>query len=256
MKKTKLEIRNRRKNAQGDNMKVKSVLAIGAHPDDPESMCGGTLALYAKKGIKTSICYVTDGSAGHDRLTKEELKVVRKKESHAAAKVIGADVYWMGLPDALLFKEKDLEFALVDVIRKAKPDVIISHNSISEFHPDHVAVNKAVFIAAPISSLSNVRTTTPALAKTPIVYEMDAWLTRSFIPQEYVDISSVWKTKVKMLEAHKCQIDWMRRRDKLDMVTFIGMKSKLAGYQSGVKYAECFRLATNMNVVKPYRLLP
>jgi len=237
-------------------MKVKSVLAVGAHPDDIESMCGGTLALYAKNGVKTSMCYVTDGSAGHDRLTNEQLRKIREKESKAAAKVIGADFYWMGLTDGALFKEKNLAMQILDVIRQAKPDVILTHNSVSEFHQDHVAVNRAVFVAITLSSLGNIKSNYPATKTAPVVYEMDAWLTRKFIAGEYVDISDVWKTKVKMLEAHKCQIDWMRRRDKLDMVPFIGLKSRLAGYQSGVKYAEGFRLAENMNVVKTYRLLP
>ena len=237
-------------------MKIRSVLAIGAHPDDPETMCGGTLSIFAKNGAKTSMCYVTDGSAGHDRLTIEQLRATRKKEAAAAAKVIGADVYWMGLPDMGLFAEKGLELKLVDIMRQVKPDIVISHNSTSEYHPDHVSVNAAVLKAVLISSLSNVVTTYPALEANPVVYEMDAWITRNFIPTEYVDISSVWKTKVKMMEAHKCQIEWMRRRDKLDMATFIGLKSKMAGYQCGVKYAEGFRLAANFPTVKPCRLIP
>jgi N-acetylglucosamine malate deacetylase 1 len=170
--------------------------------------------------------------------------------------VIGAEVYWMGLPDMGLFAEKNLEMKLVDVIREAKPDVIISHNSTSEYHPDHVAVNQAVFKAALISSLANVKSSFPAIPATPVVYEMDAWITRNFVPTEYVDITGAWKLKLKMLEAHKCQIDWLRRRDKLDMATFIGLKSRMAGYQSGVKYAEGFRLAANFPIVKPGRMLP
>jgi LmbE family N-acetylglucosaminyl deacetylase len=103
------------------------VLAIGAHPDDLEFLCGGTLAKYAQQGHHVTMAVVTNGEVGSATLPKEEIAAIRKEEASAAASVIGADFFWMDFPDEFLFKTEQSRLAFINVIRRARPDVIITH---------------------------------------------------------------------------------------------------------------------------------
>jgi LmbE family N-acetylglucosaminyl deacetylase len=81
-------------------MKTKmKILAIGAHPDDVEIFCGGTIAKYAAKGHEIVMVSVTNGEIGSKELSCEEIIKIRRKEGEAAAKVIGAEYVWMGYRD-------------------------------------------------------------------------------------------------------------------------------------------------------------
>ena len=88
------------------------VLAVGAHPDDLELLCGGTLAKYAQLGHHVTMAVATNGEVGSMTLTKEEIAAVRKAEAAAAAAVIGADFVWMGYPDEFLFPRRRLGWRL------------------------------------------------------------------------------------------------------------------------------------------------
>jgi N-acetylglucosamine malate deacetylase 1 len=237
-------------------MKIKRVLAIGAHPNDTSIVCGGTLAKYTKLGAKVSICTVTDGSAWSEKIPQEKLIEIRKKEFAAAAKILKAEGYWCGLPDALLFNDEEIIRELLDVIRAAKPDVIITHNTEDDYCSDNRATGRSAFKAALISSLANVKSRFPALPATPVVYSMENWINRKFVPLEYVDTAEVFPVKVRLVKAHRSPMELLKKYDKMDIVEFVEQNSRMRGYQSGVKYAEGFRLATNFPVVKPYRLLP
>lgn len=73
-----------------------NVLAICAHPDDAEILCGGTLAKYAARGDKITIAISTNGEVGSPTLSKPEISEIRRQEAKAAADLIGADLIWMG----------------------------------------------------------------------------------------------------------------------------------------------------------------
>ena len=75
-----------------------NILAIGAHPDDLEEFCGGTLALYARGGHQVTMCVVTDGQ-GNPLGNPEEIAAIRKVEAQASADLIGAELVWMAIPD-------------------------------------------------------------------------------------------------------------------------------------------------------------
>ncbi len=73
------------------------VLAVGAHPDDLEIICAGTLARYAQRGDQIIMAIATDGSAGHMEIPPAELVQIRYDEAKQAADLIGAEFYWLGL---------------------------------------------------------------------------------------------------------------------------------------------------------------
>jgi LmbE family N-acetylglucosaminyl deacetylase len=72
------------------------VLAIGAHPDDIELLCGGTMAKYTKNGHKVTIVTMTNGDKGHLIIPPEELGRMRLEEGRRGASILGADHMWVG----------------------------------------------------------------------------------------------------------------------------------------------------------------
>ncbi len=102
------------------------VLAVGAHPEDLKIICGGTLTRYARLDHHVTMAVAPNGEAGSMTLPKEEIAAVRKSEAGAAAAVIGADFIWMGFPDEFLFKPEQTRPAFLNVIRRARPEVIIA----------------------------------------------------------------------------------------------------------------------------------
>lgn len=93
------------------------VLAIGAHPDDLEILCGGTLARFAQRGDPVTMLVMSDGSAGHAQIPAPELAAIREREARAAAAVIGAELVWLGLPDEFVFNDEPTRRRLLDAIR-------------------------------------------------------------------------------------------------------------------------------------------
>lgn len=232
-----------------------NVLAVGAHPDDLEILCGGTLARCAARGDSVTMLIVTDGSAGHAEIPPDELARIREREARAAAAVIGADLLWLGLPDEFVFNDEPTRRLLLDAIRSARPDLILTHYP-DDYHPDHRAVSRAVFDASFIMGLPNVRTPHPACPGVPALYYFDTLAGHGFLPHEYVDVGEVWPQKVEMLSQHRSQVDWLRYHDGIDIFAFMETVARFRGLQCGTAFAEAFRRADAWPRVKPCRLLP
>src|SRR6266498_1669403 len=138
-----------------------NVLAVGAHPDDLEILCGGTLARCAERGDRVTMLVMSDGSAGHAEIAAPELAQIREAEARAAAAVIGAELVWLGLRDEFVFNDEPTRLKLLNAIRGAQPELILTHAA-EDYHPDHVATHRAVFDASFIMGLPNVETANPA----------------------------------------------------------------------------------------------
>ncbi len=128
------------------------VLAVGAHPDDIEFGCGGSLARWADAGAAVTLLVVTDGSKGTwDRdVDPAELVAARIEEQHAAAAELGAGrVEMLGHVDGELAHSRELVAELCLRIRMERPDVLLTHDPWRryELHPDHRATGWAVLDA-------------------------------------------------------------------------------------------------------------
>lgn len=233
----------------------KSVLAIGAHPDDLEWLCAGTLAKFARLGVKVSMAVATDGSAGHQVIPPRELAEIRQDEARKSAGVIGADFYWLGFHDEMIFENIETRLVFAELIRKAKPDLIITHPPV-DYHPDHRVVSRLVFDASFTSGLKNIQTETPFHPGVQPVAYLDTITGANFIPTDFVDISDTWAIKVQMLSSFQTQIRWLRDHDNVDFFDMIETQAKARGYQCGVAYAEAFTFENVWPRSRPYRLLP
>lgn len=180
------------------------VLAIGAHGDDLEMFCGGTLARCTARGDQVWMCVVTDGR-GRPQGDPAEVVRIRQAEAAQSAAVIGAQPVWMGLPDGGLWFDEPTRHQFIEVIRECQPDLIITHPP-DDYHPDHKTTSRLVMDAAQIARTANYRSRfAPHRAVVPVAF-MEAERGIGFVPEEYVDISEVWPHKLAMLDCHRSQM--------------------------------------------------
>lgn len=239
-----------------------NVLAIGAHGDDLELFCGGTLARYAERGDKVFMCVVTDGR-GRPKGDPEQIAAIRKQEAQASADVIGAELIWLGVPDGDLWFDEPTRHLFIEAMRRAKPDVIITHPP-DDYHPDHKTTSRLVMDAAQVARTANYASELPPhRAVVPIAF-MDTERGIGFIPEEYVDVTPVWEKKLAMLAAHRSQLmppevgydpDFVTPADSM-FNRYAEVISAFRGFACNVRYAEGFRFWQAANRLVPFRVLP
>src|SRR6184192_3605185 len=101
------------------------VLAVGAHPDDLEILCGGTLARYVQEGHEVVMCHASRGDRGSFVHTREEIAGIRGAESRRAAEIAGAEYTTLGFSDGeILASDPEQRRGIVDLVREARPQVI------------------------------------------------------------------------------------------------------------------------------------
>lgn len=239
-----------------------NILAIGAHPDDVEIACSGTLAKCVKRGDRVITCHVSTGDLGHVIIPPDELSIIRANEAKKAGARAGIEVICAGFHDLDIYDgNKEARDKLVDVIRYAQPDLIITHNP-DDYMPDHTAVSRLVFDASFTATLPNysypqrfsTKDTPPA--KLVPIYYMDTLAGVNFVPEFYVDITDEIDLKIEMLECHASQLVWMREHDGIDFADMVRTCSRYRGYQCGAGYAEGFRQCKAYLKGTAERLLP
>lgn len=232
------------------------VLAIGAHPDDVEIACSGTLAKCVKRGDKVIVCHVSTGNLGHVVIPPDELKVMRAAEAKRAGQLADIEVISAGFDDLDIFDgNRSSRDRIVEVIQYAQPDFIITHNP-DDYMPDHTAVSRLVFDASFAATLPNYPTEAKRAAQLVPIYYMDTLAGVGFEPTEYVDISEEIDLKIRMLCCHESQIVWMRDHDGIDFADMVRTCSRYRGYQCGADYAEGFRQCRTYLKGTTKRLLP
>ena len=218
------------------------ILAVGAHPDDLEISCAGTLAKYADRGDQVTMAVATNGEVGSASLSKEEIAAIRRQEAQESANVIGADLIWMNHPDEFLFSNEDTRLDFLNVVRLSRPDVILTHPP-SDYHPDHRATSQILWDIRVMTTVPNIKTEAPPCEKIPEIYYYDTLAGIDFTPQYYVNISKEFGLKKKMLSCHESQSSWLENQYKIGYLDFIEYSARYRGLQCGVQYAECFQIS-------------
>ena len=219
-----------------------NVLAIGCHPDDIEIACSGTLAKCIARGDKVIVCHASSGNLGHVIIPPDELTKIRAEEARSAGALAGIEVVYGGFDDLMIWDNgKEARDRIVDIIRYAQPDFIITHNP-DDYMPDHTAVSRLVFDASFTSTLPNYTSYRHVYsepdgkpARLVPIYYMDTLAGVNFQPAEYVDISDVIDLKIEMLECHESQLVWMRDHDGIDFADMVRSCSRYRGYQCGAE---------------------
>jgi len=231
------------------------VLAVGAHPDDIEILCAGTLARCRERGDEIVICVATNGNMGSMTHQPAELAAIRESEARASAAHLDAELIWLGYPDEFLYPDHETRMRFVEMIRHARPDMILTHTP-NDYHQDHRAVSELVFVSSFIGAVPHVETPSPVHPRICPLFYFDTLAGIDFLPTEYVDVTSTLETKLAMLQCHKSQLEWLGDYNGIDIVEFATTVARFRGLQSGVTYAEGFRRADAWPRVTTERLLP
>ena len=238
------------------------VLAFGAHPDDLEIGCGGTLALLASQGREVVMVDFTRGELG-TRGTVEE----RRAEATDAARVLGAASRLnLELADGFLpFRDPATGIAsreiavarVVDLIRAHRPRLLLA-NFPSDAHPDHVIVGEVVKQARYLAGLKKWRGTSdrhrPDLLLQYFEHEQHP-------PTCVVDVSLTFEQKQAAIRCHKSQLHDPARAEpqtalsRPDFLERRAARDRFFGAQVGVDYAEPFFTQAPPKITDPMSLL-
>ena len=157
------------------------MVCVGAHPDDPESGCGGTLALYAERGHRVTLVYLTRGEAGIAGKSHREAAAIRTAEAEQACRILGARPVFAGQVDGVTEVNHAQTEALAALLSAERPDVILTHWPI-DTHPDHQAAS-LLTLRAHLAS--------PRGRSSLFFFEVDTGAqTLGFLPTAFVDITS------------------------------------------------------------------
>ena len=177
------------------------ILAIGAHPDDVELTCGGTLAKAAHSGYRTAIIDLTKGEMG-TRGTPE----TRAAEAAAAAKVLGASQRInAGLPDAGLHNTENTRQTVVALLRQLRPRVVILPFPVGR-HPDHRLASELCRDACFLSKLAKYSADGEAHKVEKIIYAM-AYREDPVKPTFVVDITGEYEQKLEAVACYSSQFE-------------------------------------------------
>ncbi|GAB5538613.1 MAG: bacillithiol biosynthesis deacetylase BshB1 [Salibacteraceae bacterium] len=178
------------------------VLAIGAHPDDVELGCSGTLIKSIQQGLKVGICDLTRGELG----TRGSAPL-RLQEAEEARKIIGAEFRVnLSMADGFFEVSEQNKRLIIEVIRAAKPKIVFL-NAPSDRHPDHGRGAQLQKDACFLSGLRKVETVVDGKVQEPfrptlmVHYIQDRLLEPSFI----VDITKQWDKKMEAILAFSSQ---------------------------------------------------
>jgi LmbE family N-acetylglucosaminyl deacetylase len=231
-------------------------MAIGAHPDDLEILCAGTLARYVAGGHEVTMCHVARGDRGSYEHTRDEIAAIRDREARLAANRIGAEYQALGIPDGEVdASDPEQRAAVAEAIRVAQPDVILAHAP-NDYMTDHVEASRLALDSSFLSSLPLFETASPHHPAVPALAYMETVTGNDFVPTEFVDISDHIETKLAMLEQHASQLGWLSEHDGVDMLEQVRTVARYRGLQCGVAYAEGFITNTIWLRARPERFLP
>jgi LmbE family N-acetylglucosaminyl deacetylase len=181
--------------AEGSGPRRLKVVCVGAHPDDPESGCGGTLARYAAAGHRVTVVYLTRGEAGIRGKSHEEAAAIRTAEAEEACKILGARAAFAGQIDGATEVNRERARALLELLSGEEPDVVFTHWPL-DTHPDHQA-----------ASLLTLRAYLGSPKRFALYFfEVNSGSqTLGFVPAAYVDITATRDRKKAALFAHRSQ---------------------------------------------------
>ena len=228
-------------------MTTVDVLTIAAHRDDVELTCGGTLLKAAALGQRTAIVDLTQGEMG-SRGSAE----LRAQEASRAAEILGVTARVnLGLPDAAIMNTPESRAALVRLIRRFQPRVVLAP-SLTGKHPDHRVSAELVTDACFLSGLSKVEPDVPRFRPFKLIHSL-TYREDSVKPTFVVDISAEFEQKLAAIRAYGSQFDGVTQAGEAfpngePLYDIVRHQAAHYGSLIRVKYGEPFYTAETMRV--------
>lgn len=227
------------------------VLAVGAHPDDVEITCGGTLLKLAAMGRTTGVLDLTQGEMGTLGSSSD-----RKAEAQAAAEIL--KLSWRGnlkLPDAGVELNQTNKLKLAGIIRATQPELVMLPHS-DQRHPDHRIASQLGYDACFLTGLSKLEIDGEPFRPRKVIY------VSYFRNTDYsflVDISEQFETKCKAVAAYASQFgsNYTTRQifqPGLDIFELMRTRASQLGQLVGVEYAEAFTIKEQILIDDPQKM--
>ena len=200
------------------------VVVTGAHPDDPESGCGGLIARLTAAGHRVTIVYLTRGEAGIPGTSADAAATTRSEEARMACELLGATPVFLGQVDGATYTNPAAYTAVADRLRALRPQLLLTHWPI-DTHRDHRACSMLTYAAW------------LGLEERPDLYfyeVVSGGQTQNFAPTNYVDISPV-----RELKHAACFVHVSQRLEEIYAESH-GRMEVFRGMESGHGYAEAF----------------
>ena len=191
----------------------RTLLVIGAHPDDPDIRAGGLACKCAEAGHDVHFVSMTDGRGGHYEQPEMELVERRAAEAAAAAETAGLSEYRiLDNPDGRLRPSLENRDEVIELIREISPDIVLTHRT-NDYHPDHRYTSRLVRDAAYMVTVPKICPDVPALKSNPVfAYLFDTFeRPYSFSADVVVPIDDeLVDRKYDMLDCHESQVyEWL-----------------------------------------------
>ena len=201
----------------------KKVLVIGAHPDDPETMCGGTMLKLKAMGAEVVSVYLTSGEAGIKGKSHEEARTIRQAEALQACKTMGVKAIFLSQTDGNTEVNKERYAEMKALIEQEKPDMVITHWPIDS-HRDHRVCAILVYDAWRQSGYSF-----------DLYYGevMTGIQTQNFTPTLWVNITDYKAQKEKAYMCHESQ-------GMADIKPYHDTMERMRGLECQTQYGEAF----------------
>jgi len=212
-------------NEEGDPQKKKlKIVVVGAHPDDPESICGGTMALFANAGHEVISAYLTLGEAGIEGKSHEEAARIRTAELREACLILKARPEFLGQIDGSCEINAAQYAKMMDFLKKENPDLVFTHWPI-DTHRDHRVCSSLV-----LDAWFHLQ------RKFDLYYAeaMSGAQSQNFNPTDYVDITTVVEQKHNACFVHRSQ------KMEEEYPLYHGQMELFRGMEYNCKYAEAF----------------
>jgi LmbE family N-acetylglucosaminyl deacetylase len=233
-----------------------NILAIGSHPDDIEFTCAGTLAKYDRAGHKIFVALTTSGNQGSNVIEgRAEIARVREAEQLEAAKLYHAQVRFLRFDDQALVETLELRRAVLNAMRWANPDVILTHFP-GDMSTDHNVTSTVVGKMMLSLPGKNVPADEPPISKKPSLFYWDTGAGLHFEPEVYVDISDTIEIKLKALALHTSQFAWMENFQSASLTDHCKTTAAFRGLAINCAYAEAFRAYRIHGYMPNFKLLP
>jgi len=221
------------------------VLVFGAHPDDVELGCGGTVAKMVAQGKKVAIVDLTQGELG----TRGSAEL-REQEANAAAEILGVKTRLnLGLKDGFFQCDLDSLHSVVEVIRKYKPSIVIA-NALADRHPDHGRGAELVAQACFLSGLKKVETPDyPEVHRPTALYHYIQDFER--IPDLVVDITGYEKQKMNAIQAYRSQFFDPNSTEPATPISTPEFLDRLVGRDSAMGRPCGFKAGEGFEILRP-----
>ena len=224
----------------------KVALGIFAHPDDAEFMCAGTLSLLKKAGWSVHITSIALGDKGTNEFSRKEISRIRKEEASKSAELIGGSYSCLEFEDLYIFYDRETINKATGLIREIHPDIVFTASP-NDYMIDHETTSKIVQTACFSMGIKNMEISEKPFEPIPYLYYCDPMGGKDKFgnviqPSVYVDISSEFEIKERMLLCHESQRNWLLAHHEIDKyILFMKQFAEQRGMEINTKFAEGFR---------------